>query len=133
MAHVQRWQGHGSRWVTRSGLTLAAVLTLTLGSQAAGATAQATASGAAPVSNPYSPAYHHSYRHGVVPTRAVAAKMHSWAVAHPNAAQASANNLNYGGGIDGIGVTTGHEKVYLVFYGSQWGTQSANAGGINRN
>jgi serine protease len=26
-------------------------------------------------------------------------------------------------------VTTGHEKVYLVFYGSQWGTQSTDARG----
>jgi Putative Ig domain len=117
------------RWVTHGGLTLAAVLTLTLGSQAAGVTAQAATPGAAPVVNPYSPAYQHSYRHGVVPTRAVAAKMHSWAIAHPNAPQASANNLNYGGGIDGIGVTTGHEKVYLVFYGSQWGTQGTDGSG----
>ena len=29
--------------------------------------------------------------------------------------------LQYGG-IDGIGVTTGPEKVYVVFWGSQWGT-----------
>lgn len=40
-----------------------------------------------------------------------------------------ADDLNYGGGIDGIGVTTGHEKVYLVFYGSQWGTQGTNSRG----
>jgi serine protease len=55
--------------------------------------------------------------------------MHRWALAHPNAAQASATNLNYGGGVDGIGVTTGHEKVYLVFYGSQWGTQGTDGSG----
>src|SRR5256884_8299411 len=30
------------------------------------------------------------------------------------------NTLSYGGGIDGIGVTSGTPKVYLVFYGSQW-------------
>src|SRR5256884_5139519 len=30
------------------------------------------------------------------------------------------NTLYYGGGIDGIGVTSGTPKVYLVFYGSQW-------------
>ena len=53
--------------------------------------------------------------------------MNSWARSH--ASDASANDLNYGGGIDGIGVTTGHEKVYLVFYGSQWGTQSTNSNG----
>jgi len=29
--------------------------------------------------------------------------------------------LSFGGGIDGIGVTSGTPKVYLVIYGSQWG------------
>src|SRR5260370_38672551 len=55
--------------------------------------------------------------------------MQQWARQHPRSAAASANDLNYGGGIDGIGVTTGHEKVYLVFYGSQWGTQGTDANG----
>src|SRR5260370_32880221 len=41
----------------------------------------------------------------------------------------SPHDLNYGGGIDGIGVTTGAERVYLVFYGSQWGTQGTDANG----
>jgi hypothetical protein len=81
----------------------------------------------APVRNPYSPAYSHAYRHGVVPTKAQYAKMRQWSSTHPQVA--SANDLNYGGGIDGIGVTTGHEKVYLVFYGSQWGTQGTDSGG----
>jgi serine protease len=86
----------------------------------------------AAVSNPYSPAYNHSYRHGATPTRATEVKMRQWAQSHPHAAPAAgtaANDLNYGGGIDGIGVTTGAEKVYLVFYGSQWGSQSTNANG----
>ena len=78
--------------------------------------------------NPYSPAYHHAYRHGVIPTipqlrRCALGPQHRAALA------LSANDLNYGGGIDGIGVTTGHEKVYLVFYGSQWGTQGTDANG----
>ncbi len=30
--------------------------------------------------------------------------------------------LVYQGAIDGIGVTTGHPQVYVVFWGSQWGT-----------
>jgi hypothetical protein len=97
--------------------------------QAASTSAQAAATGAAPVRNPYSPAYHHSYRHGVIPTIKVEAKMHRWAHNHPGIAALSANDLNYGGGIDGIGVTTGQEKVYLVFYGSQWGTQGTNGSG----
>jgi hypothetical protein len=82
--------------------------------------------------NPYSPAAGHPYRHGVVPTRGAEAAMRSWSAAHKGATQAAAlapNNLNYGGGIDGIGVTTGHEKVYLVFYGSQWGTAGTNSNG----
>jgi serine protease len=117
------------RWVTHGGLTAAAALTLAAGAQVAATGAQAATTGHAPVTNPYSPAYHHSYRHGVTPTRAVEAKMRGWAKSHPNIALASANDLNYGGGIDGIGVTSGHEKVYLVFYGSQWGTQGSDGSG----
>src|SRR3954468_10774130 len=80
------------------------------------------------VSNPYSPAYGHAYRHGVLPTRSVHAKMKSWQQSHP-AAAAGSRTLSYGGGVDGIGVNSGHSKVYLVFYGTQWGTSSTNASG----
>ena len=38
-------------------------------------------------------------------------------------------NLTYGGGVNGVGVTTGAPKVYLVFWGSQWGTSGTNAKG----
>jgi serine protease len=76
-------------------------------------------------SDPYSPAYHHAYRQGVVPTRGRLAKMRQWARTH----RAAANDLNYGGGVDGIGVTTGSEKVYLVFWGSQWGGQGTDGNG----
>jgi Putative Ig domain len=93
------------------------------------ASAAPTVTQAAGTVNPESPAYGHSYRHGVVPTRATAQKMANWVQAHPNVAAASASNLSYGGAIDGIGVTTGPEKVYLVFYGSQWGTQGTNSSG----
>jgi Putative Ig domain len=125
------------RWVTHSGLTVAAALTLAAGAQAATTGAQAAttpsqaanASSGSPVTNPYSPAYQHSYRHGVIPTRTVEAKMRAWVHSSPQAVTASANDLSYGGGIDGIGVTTGAQKVYLVFYGSQWGTQSTNGSG----
>jgi hypothetical protein len=37
--------------------------------------------------------------------------------------------LRYGGSVDGIGVTTGPERVYVVFYGSQWGSQSTDGNG----
>jgi len=36
-------------------------------------------------------------------------------------------DLSYQGGIGGVGVTTGPPQVYLVFYGSQWGTQSTTS------
>ncbi|HEV2373127.1 MAG TPA: RICIN domain-containing protein [Streptosporangiaceae bacterium] len=118
------------RWVARGGaaaFTAVAVVTgmqLTLtGAQAASTLTRHHSS----VTNPYSPAYHHPYRHGVVPMIARQRQMDAWARSHPQ--PKSANDLNYGGGIDGIGVTTGHEKVYLVFYGSQWGTAGTNSSG----
>jgi serine protease len=43
--------------------------------------------------------------------------------------KASANNLRYGGGVDGIGVTTGSPKIYVVYYGSQWGTETTGSDG----
>jgi serine protease len=70
----------------------------------------------------------HPYRHGVVPTL-------SWLASHPDSqsSTASAGNLTFRGGstINGanVGVMTGHEQVYLVFWGSQWGSQTTNAHG----
>src|SRR5262245_63082750 len=130
--------GHAfRRWAARGGTATAAAIALAGGMQAAAGGEQALAAGrptpaASPPApaNPYSPAFHHPYRQGVIPTRPQLAKMRTWARNHPAAAAAaSPNDLNYGGGIGGIGVTTGQEKVYLVFYGSQWGTQSTNASG----
>ena len=117
------------RWAARGGAAAVTAVALVTGMQAAAGTgAQASTHHPTPrVVNPYSPAYHHPYRHGVTPTLQRQRQMNSWARSH--ASNASANDLNYGGGIDGIGVTTGHEKVYLVFYGSQWGTQSTNSNG----
>ncbi len=60
----------------------------------------------------------HAYRHGAVPLKGQQ---------HAAAGLASANNLSYGGSISGVGVTTGAPKVYLVFWGSQWGAQSTDA------
>jgi hypothetical protein len=80
--------------------------------------------------NPYSPSYGHSYRHGAVPTKAVHDKMKKWDAAHPATKNAATGTrtLAYGGGVDGIGVNSGHSKVYLVFYGTQWGTQTTTNG-----
>jgi len=89
----------------------------------------APAKGGGRVVNPYSPAQGHGYRHGVVPTQSVNAKMAHWARAHSSLAAATGpRTLSYGGGVDGIGVTSGHSKVYLVFYGSQWGTRTVSNG-----
>ncbi|MFD8079831.1 putative Ig domain-containing protein [Streptomyces sp. NPDC059718] len=83
-----------------------------------------------PVVNPYSPAHQHPYRHGVIPTLQQNAKMKVWAASHVSPAVTGPQTLSYGGGIDGIGVNRGSKsKVYLVFYGSQWGTQSTDAQG----
>ncbi|MBS0487885.1 MAG: pre-peptidase C-terminal domain-containing protein [Proteobacteria bacterium] len=86
--------------------------------------------------NPYHPANGHAYRHGVIPTRETLKKMHAWDAAHPStqAAAASSNTLYYRGGTSSssqgnVGVMTGITKVYLVFYGSGWGTQSTNSNG----
>src|SRR2546421_7130498 len=71
--------------------------------------------------NPYAPAYGHAYRHGAVPTREAAQRMREWQASRPAAQRRRrSNTLAFGGGIDGIGVTSGTPKVYLVFYGSQW-------------
>jgi serine protease len=65
----------------------------------------------------------HPYRHGVVPSL-------TWLRAHPWSIPAvSPNELNYGGGISGVGVTIGTPRIYLVFYGTQWGTQGTNGQG----
>jgi hypothetical protein len=120
------------RWAWRAGTAALAAMALGAGLQVAVTGAQAATGRLGATANPYSPAYNHPYRRGVIPTRPQLAKMRAWASSHPGSAAAAAtepNDLNYGGGIDGIGVTTGQEHVYLVFYGSQWGTESTNSGG----
>jgi serine protease len=114
-----------------------------MAAQASSASAAVAAS--SPPVNPYAPAYHHPYRRGAVPTRGDAARMAAWAAQHPGGlvaspahaanvshrvTAASLNNVSYGGGnpSDGIGVTTGDEKVYLVFYGAQWGKKTVKNG-----
>jgi hypothetical protein len=66
----------------------------------------------------------HSYRHGLVPTIA-------FLRSHPQATVSaiSSKDVRFRGGIDGVGVTTGPPKVYLVFWGNQWGTEGTNANG----
>src|SRR5882724_1581601 len=65
----------------------------------------------------------HRHAHaGIVPT------LHKPAIGLPNPL-AILTQLTYGGGNSGVGVTTGSPKIYLVFWGSQWGTSSTNAKG----
>ncbi len=61
----------------------------------------------------------HAWRQGVVPRRGI----------RPASGSGSANDLSYGGAIDGVGVTTGPPRVYLVFWGSQWGSQGTSSAG----
>ena len=94
--------------------------------------------------NPHSPRFGHPWRHGSVPTREQHEKMKEWSArnrpVHPGAAvgkisagaaaaATGTQTLSFNGGVDGIGVTSGNPKVYLVFWGSQWGTQGADASG----
>jgi len=117
------------RFAARSAAAVFTAVAVAAGMQLAIAGAQASVAHPPATLNPYSPAYHRPYRHGVVPTIPRWQKMRQWARGHPGMQAASANDLNYGGGIDGIGVTTGPAKVYLVFYGSQWGTQGTDGNG----
>jgi hypothetical protein len=48
--------------------------------------------------------------------------------AHQSSEFSSEPQLSYWGGYDNIGVTTGPPRVYLVFWGSQWGSSSITNG-----
>jgi serine protease len=114
------------RWIGRIGLASLSALTLAIGTVALSTSAQASSP------NPYAPSYGHPYRHGAVPTRSVNDQMRSYQAAHPDSAAipaAGSGPLHYGGGVHGIGVTTGAPKVYLVFYGSQWGSTGTDGNG----
>jgi hypothetical protein len=65
---------------------------------------------------------HASYRHGLVPMLA----RHGSAATIP---AVSSKDLHFRGGISTVGVTIGAPKVFLVFWGSQWGTQGTNSAG----
>jgi serine protease len=120
--------------VTRVALTGLAAVSLATGaliaaSPMAAAAPSGTQGSSHSVANPYSPAYGHPYRHGALPTLQQNAKMKNWAAQQVSPAATGPQTLSYGGGVDGIGVQSGHSKVYLVFYGTQWGTQSTNSSG----
>ncbi|HTD29826.1 MAG TPA: PKD domain-containing protein [Xanthomonadaceae bacterium] len=62
-----------------------------------------------------------------MPTRQGHMLMKQWDMAHPMAT--GAETLSFGGGTNGIGVESGPGKVYIVFYGTQWGTASTDSNG----
>jgi len=122
-------------------VALLAILGMTLGA----AQAQPKDAGnATDTVNPHSPRFGKPYRHGAVPTREQHSLMSDWAATHhpraPGEVYGKAGNagsttatgskqLSYNGGVDGIGVTSGTPVVYLVFWGSQWGTKGTDANG----
>jgi serine protease len=105
---------------------------LVVGAAVVSAAAAFSTAAFAKTENPYSPQYQHEYRHGAIPTVGVHESMQQWARAHANSAGQAGTNaktLSYGGGVGGVGVMSGQNKVYIVFYGTQWGTSSTDANG----
>ena len=105
---------------------------LLLGVVSTGVAAAASGKGrSGDVTNPYSPSYGHSYRHGAVPTVEQDQKMKGYSQSHgaTTTTATGPETLSFGGGIDGIGVTSGTPRIYLVFWGNQWGTQSTDTSG----
>jgi IPT/TIG domain len=120
-------------------LLLVGTLTAVVGTPSAGAATPAVGL-TAPTANG------HLYRHGAVPrivsgSAGTAAPSQSAAPSPSavsngpaSAALASGQDVTYGGGLTtggllGAGVTTGQPKLYLVFVGGQWGTESTNGSG----
>ena len=84
--------------------------------------------------NPYLPSNGHPYRHGAVPTRAQQGKINSWNAQHGNPQNAGVSTgpdtmYFYGGLSQGAGAVTGTPRVYLVFWGTQWGTPGSDGSG----
>ena len=109
------------RWATRACFAVLAGAAMVAGAVVALTPAHASDR------NPYAPAAGHPYRHGAVPTLETAQRMAAYGAGH--ALAATGPNLSYGGAVDGIGVTTGKPKVYLIFWGSQWGTAGTDGNG----
>ena len=108
------------------------VLTVSLVTAASGGIATAgTPSAAASGATMTDPTAGHSYRHGAVPLRipaAPSAAPTTGEVTGPAKSNRSAEirgPVRYGGG----SVITGAPHVYLVFWGSQWGSQHVNGSG----
>ncbi|MFK2889934.1 hypothetical protein ISS98_02250 [Dyella flagellata] len=65
-----------------------------------------------------------------MPTPEAHARMRAYAAQlGMRAADTGPKTLAFGGGVDGVGVTSGTPQVYLVFYGSTWGNVSTDTNG----
>ncbi|WP_194915935.1 putative Ig domain-containing protein [Catenulispora rubra] len=119
------------RKTARIAFAITACAALGVAGTAAAMASPSTQAHGSTVADPYSPQYGHPYRHGAVPTVQQNQKMKAWATQHASPQAATGpETLSYGGGIDGIGVQDGGKsKVYLVFYGNQWGTQGTDSNG----
>ncbi|MCX3058273.1 Ig domain-containing protein [Streptomyces beihaiensis] len=96
------------------------------GAVSLGTAAATLAAAPAAQARPVPPAaQYHAHQHGVFPTVPQMAALR----ASRQSTSTGQETLSYGGGVDGIGVQSGHSKVYLVFYGSQWGTKSTDSNG----
>jgi hypothetical protein len=114
MAEILRGHRRSARVATKAVVAVAALTVPVLGVPAIGGVAFASEQ---PTMNG------HGHGKVVFPTRSNAPQ------AKYAGAASGSGQLRYGGGVDGIGVTTGPPKVYLVFYGSQWGTSGTDANG----
>jgi hypothetical protein len=114
MAQIVLGRRRSTRLATMAVTAVAALGTPMLGVPAIGG---AVFAGEQPTTNG------HGHGKVVFPTRSNSPK-----AGYAGAASGS-GQLRYGGGNDGIGVTTGTPKVYLVFYGTQWGTAGTDANG----
>ncbi|MEY9878451.1 hypothetical protein ABH931_007979 [Streptacidiphilus sp. MAP12-33] len=108
----------GSAAAAIAAATAVAVLPATASANVAGATITAPVGG-------------HAYRHGAFP-QAGAGHLATHATAPMGAGGGKANEtkpMTYHGGTGGVGVTTGAPKVYVIYWGSQWGTAAKDANG----
>jgi serine protease len=108
----------------------------TLGFAGVAALTAVPASGSASASagtNPFLPSNGHGYRHGAIPTRAQQGQIRSWSAQHRSSQAGGAatgpNTLSFLDFSGGPAAVTSTPKVYLVFWGNQWGTQNTDGNG----
>ncbi|SEM04397.1 Ig domain-containing protein [Streptacidiphilus jiangxiensis] len=72
----------------------------------------------------------HAYRHGAFPQLGAGHELHATAPLSAGGGKANETKpMTYHGGTGGVGVTTGAPKVYVIYWGSQWGTAAKDGNG----